>query len=422
MKNILYITPVLSHPASGGPALRVENSIKALNQISKLHVIARVSRAEVGGNNAEMFFRQISYKFEYAPSVALNNRLPMVKFKVKVISSLINFCVRAIRKVVRSSFRFDDVRYICEYIDTHHIDVVWISFGNISYELMVKLKESFPEIKMVCDTDSVWSKFLLRELPYENNVERKKEIRDAGSQKEIEERHWVEFMDVTTAVSEIDADYYRQYTKKDKIKIFPNVIDTTNYAKQPMPKDFQNPCIYIAGSFFSDTCPMMKGTAWFLENVFPLLKEQIPGIHLYIIGSGSDKRLSRIKDNQITITGMVDSVLPYLTNVDICLVPLFFESGTRFKILEAGAAGVPIVSTTLGAEGIPVIHGKHILLADDPASFVQCIIEVIYDKPFANKLAANCRKMVQENYDIESLSKAGREIMEYLELEIDRAY
>lgn len=411
--KVLYITPVLSHPAVGGPALRVENSIKALNQISELYIIARLPRVQIGGNMAEEFYSELSYKFEFAPLAALINRFPNVKFSAKYIRGVTNLCIRVIRKIIRL-FCGDDVNYICKYIEKYNIDVVWFGYGNISYDLMKKLKEKLPKIKMVCDTDSVWSRFILRELPYENDPIRKKEIQSRGERKESEEKHWVQFMDVTTAVSEIDAEYYRQFTKdKEKIKIFSNVIDISNYKKQTEPKNFKKPSLYIAGSFFSETCPMMKGTMWFLQNVFPIVKKQIPDIHLYIIGNGSDKMLSGVKDNQITITGMLDSVLPYLTNVDISLIPLFFESGTRFKILEAGATGIPIVSTTLGAEGIPVTHGKEIMIADDPDSFAKCIYKLIDDKSYANELAANCRKLVQERYSIENLSKEGNEIINY---------
>jgi glycosyltransferase involved in cell wall biosynthesis len=309
----------------------------------------------------------------------------------------------------------NDVKHICEYIRENNIDVVWFGYGNISYHLMKNVKGKLPDVKMVCDTDSVWSKFILRELPYEIDIKRKNKLQREGEKKEKEERHWVKFMDVTTAVSEIDASYYKQFTENEKkIKLFSNVIDIRNYEKRPEPEGFKKPSLFISGSFFSETCPMMKGTRWFLKKVFPILKKQIPDVHLYIIGKGSDILLSDVKDSQITIVGFTDSVLPYLTNVDVCLVPLFFESGTRFKILEAGAAGIPIVSTTLGAEGIPVTHGKNILIADSPDSFGQSILKLLDDKTCAKNLAANCRELIENRYVVENLSKEGDKIIKYL--------
>jgi len=412
--NILYTTPVLSYPAAGGPALRVENSIKALNQISNLHIIARVSRAEIGGRIAEEYYRQLSYEFGFVPTVALSDIPPFVALGTRFMRGGVDLCIRAIRKAM-GLFGSNDVSSICKYIEKHDIDVVWYGFGNISFDFMNSMRERLPNMKMVCDTDSVWSRFILRGLPYEADPIRRKEIQSIGTRKESEEKRWVELADLTTAVSEVDAEYYRQFTNDDeKVKIFSNVVDIGNYEKQPAPRGFKKPSLYIAGSFFSETCPMVKGTAWFLESVLPLVRKRIPDIHLYIIGKGSDEMLSSVEDSHVTVTGMLGSVLPYLTNVDISLVPLFFESGTRFKILEAGAAGTPIVSTTLGAEGIAVTHGRDIMIADDADAFAESIFQLLGDKPHARELAVSCRKLVQEKYSIENLAREGKEIADCL--------
>jgi glycosyltransferase involved in cell wall biosynthesis len=96
------------------------------------------------------------------------------------------------------------------------------------------------------------------------------------------------------------------------------------------------------------------------------------------------------------------------------LVPLHFESGTRFKILEAGACGIPLVSTTLGAEGIPVVDGRDILLADEPAKFASAILRLLDDKSLAARLAANCRQLVQQQFSVARLSENAREILAFL--------
>jgi glycosyltransferase involved in cell wall biosynthesis len=117
----------------------------------------------------------------------------------------------------------------------------------------------------------------------------------------------------------------------------------------------------------------------------------------------------------VTVTGRLESVLPYLCNTDVALVPLKFESGTRFKILEAGACKVPLVSTTLGAEGIPVVDGEHILIADDPMSFADAIIRLLENRSLANRLAVNCQDLVKEKYSVETLLLEAKRILGYLE-------
>jgi polysaccharide biosynthesis protein PslH len=98
----------------------------------------------------------------------------------------------------------------------------------------------------------------------------------------------------------------------------------------------------------------------------------------------------------------------------VALVPLKFESGTRFKILEAGACGVPIVSTTLGAEGLPVTDGKDILIADEPAPFADAILKVLKDRAGARALAERCREVVRKGFSVEFLRGQAESILEGL--------
>ena len=108
-------------------------------------------------------------------------------------------------------------------------------------------------------------------------------------------------------------------------------------------------------------------------------------------------------------------MLPYLQNADISLTPLFFESGTRFKILEAGACRVPMVSTTLGAEGLPVEHERDLLLADSAINFADCIVKLLKSRDYADKLTRNCYQRVKEHFSIESLTNQASEIIDFLE-------
>jgi hypothetical protein len=96
--EILYITPVLLHPAAGGPALRVENSIKALTRIAKIHIISFLPISQIGGKFAEEFYNQLSYKFEFAPSAVLNEKFRDLAYGIKHKRAFLNLCLAAIRK------------------------------------------------------------------------------------------------------------------------------------------------------------------------------------------------------------------------------------------------------------------------------------------------------------------------------------
>jgi glycosyltransferase involved in cell wall biosynthesis len=389
MIKVLFTTPELEHPPAKGPTLRIENSVKALSRISELHLISRVNRNNMGGDEAEAFYHSMCAGFGYSPSV----------FGLPPDVGI-----------------WQDASAIINYAETNGINIIWFGFGNISYHLMKAVKSLRPHFKIICDTDSVWSRFVLRELPYETSPERRRQIEQEGHQKELEEADWVKFCDVTTAVSQVDADYYRSLVDDPgRIHVFSNVIDLSSYASPPPPPaDFKKPCIYLAGTFYAASSPMVRAARWVIDEILPLIKQEIPEVHFYLIGNGADVMLADIKRPDITITGKIKSVLPYLCHADVALVPLMFESGTRFKILEAGACGIPIVSTTLGAEGLPVVDCKDILIADDAKSFAEAAIRLIHDKSFAKELAMNCKRMVEEGFSVESLAQEAVKIIKYL--------
>ncbi|MGZ6303270.1 MAG: glycosyltransferase family 4 protein [Ktedonobacteraceae bacterium] len=316
---------------------------------------------------------------------------------------------------MKESLLTRDSAFILRYVREHSIDIVWCGYGNISFELIRALKQEEPTLKVVCDTDSVWSRYVLRGLPFERSLARKAQIYRAGKKKEQEERMWVNLADVTTAVSEVDAAYYRALAKEpNRIKIFSNVIDLDAYQRPPA-RDCSHlkPFIYLAGTFWPGS-PMDDAAQWLVHHVLPIVKRKIPHVRLIIVGSGSSETLSEITAPNVSIAGKVKTVLPYLYNADVSAVPLFFESGTRFKILEAGACGIPVVSTTLGAEGIPVTHGKDILLADSPTAFAESIIKLICDKELAQQIAFNLQTLVQARFSIAALHDEAEHIIRVL--------
>lgn len=401
----LFTTPVLENPPAGGPQLRIENSIKALGRVCELHVVSRVNRQNLGGPEAEAYYNRLCHSFSYSPSCKCRSTNRYLRKAQTLYGSLTGMDVRR------------DTRFLLDIVDRVGIDVVWFGFGNISFPLIRAIRASRPQLKLVCDTDSVWSRFILRELPYADSSFRRAMISWRGHQKEVEERAWVRFCNVTTAVSEIDADYYRSISMDaDRVNLFSNVVDLASYRDKPLPpSELKRPCMFLAGTFGHYNSPMDTAARWVLEEVLPRVQAQVPNVHFYIVGRGSDRMLGHVAGPSVTVTGKLPSVLPYLYHADVALVPLKFESGTRFKILEAAACEVPIVSTVLGAEGLPVVHGEHILLADEAAPFASAVVAMIRNKPLAHQLAINCRELVQRSFSVEHLECEARKILQTLD-------
>ena len=389
--NVLFTTPFLEHPPAGGPQLRSVNSIRALAAECRLIVASRDNAA----STTQFMNGPFGELAEAVYQVPMPTNSPMA---------------RRLRRLVRLPAVDEaetSARFIADLVRRHDVEVAWFSFGNISYPLIQRVQDAVPTLKIVCDTDSVWSRFVLREVPFQPDGARRRSVEHEGRLKEAEERAWVDSCDITTAVSQVDADYYRSIAKDpERVRVFSNGIHIEQYKALPTaPADLVHPALYLAGTFGHDNSPMDMACRWVLEEVLPLVKNREPSVILYVVGRNSDTRFGHIEDPAVVVKGRVDSVMPYLGNADVALVPLKFESGTRFKILEAGACGVPIVSTTLGAEGIPVVDGVHLLLADDAESFADAVVRVISDQRLAASLAANCSELVRENYGLDALRR-----------------
>ncbi len=398
--KILYTSPFMEYPAAGGPELRIENSIKALSQISELDIINRDPNSTKTTNE---FYRKYSGEYH-----VLIRGIPE-----SFLGKLFFFAEKVINRIFGTR-NYAQAKFLLRHVDRRQIDVLWFGFGNISYSLIKRVRKMRPELMIVCDTDSVWSRFILRELPHAKSL-RKCRILLLGIKKRIEESSLVNYSNVITAVSEVDARYYRSLTSDvNKVQIFSNVIDTNNYALQSTLSRPHPPAILLAGSFGHQNSPLDVAARWFLDYVFPIILNEYPTIHFYIVGRNSEKNFGYLTSKNITVTGRVESVIPYLSKASISIVPLKFESGTRFKILEAGASGVPVVSTALGAEGLAVSDRVHLLIANDSKSFAGAISEILNNQDLSHKLINNCKELVKERYSVDSLVIEAKVILGYL--------
>lgn len=405
--RIVFSTPVLGHPAVGGPNLRIENSIKVLSAVSHLTLHCRVPLAQQSGLS---YYRQVCEGVYLAPSASGNR---YARFGKRVLRRLVREILR--REILPDrQYEEADARDLVRVADAVGADVIWLGYGNISYPILKHIKQ-VSDYRVVVDTDSVWSRYVLRGLPYATSEEERRSVQLDGEAKRKEEVWGTRLADVTTAVSEVDADYYRELAEDpDKVHIFSNAIDVESYANPPeAATDVERPAMYLAGSFWPNS-PMENAARWVVEHVLPLVRKQVPDIHFYVVGNASDQVLGDIDDPHIHVKGRLPSVLPYLCHVDAILVPLHFESGTRFKILEAGACGMPVVSTTLGAEGIPVENGRDILIADEPEAFAAAVVRLVREPSLGREMGQQLRRLVEENYAIPALTREGLRILDYL--------
>jgi glycosyltransferase involved in cell wall biosynthesis len=152
---------------------------------------------------------------------------------------------------------------------------------------------------------------------------------------------------------------------------------------------------------------------YFCNRIFPTIREAIPEVNLTVIGKNATEEINRLGDQAgITVAGYVPSVDPYYEKTSIVVVPLLNGAGTRIKILEAMAFQRPVVSTSIGAEGLEVTDGKDILIADEPNEFAQKCIKLLKSPDKRRSLVSNAYRLVKEKYDLPVFYQAMDKIFE----------
>jgi glycosyltransferase involved in cell wall biosynthesis len=142
--------------------------------------------------------------------------------------------------------------------------------------------------------------------------------------------------------------------------------------------------------------PNAEGVMWFAERVLPQVRQQVPEAVFTVIGKNPPAGLER---EGVEVTGYVTDPEPYLAETAVFIVPLLAGGGMRVKILDAWCWGLPVVSTTIGAEGIDITPRQDILIADTPEAFAGAVIDVFQDRSLAERLGQYGRRTVSEKYD-----------------------
>ena len=153
--------------------------------------------------------------------------------------------------------------------------------------------------------------------------------------------------------------------------------------------------------------PNEDAAIYFCKEILPALKEKFPGmVELLIVGRGPSPAVSALgKDPAVKVTGGVDSVEPYYEKAHVVIAPIRFGGGTRIKILEALAFGRPVVSTTIGAEGLDLKPSRDILIADTPEDFALACIQLAFDDELRQRIAESGRKRFSELYEADRVQR-----------------
>ena len=183
----------------------------------------------------------------------------------------------------------------------------------------------------------------------------------------------------------------------DEIRVIPIAIDTDEVTVVERVEDPRH-ILHIGTMYWP---PNIDAVKWFVDRIYPLIRQSRADVQFDVVGARPPADLMALNDAQvgINVTGYVEDPAPYQRRAAVMVVPLLAGGGMRVKILNALAEGIPIVSTTLGCEGIHVTDGENILIADEPGDFATAVLRVLNDRRLARRLARNGRRLAETEYD-----------------------
>ncbi|HVX65432.1 MAG TPA: glycosyltransferase family 4 protein [Bryobacteraceae bacterium] len=392
--KILWISPNFLHPTTKGGQIRTLGILSRLARVHEIHYVAFEDPANPEGPE-----RAGEYSYRAYPVPHAVNDKRSLRFLPELAASMFSPLPVAIRR-----YRSEPMR---EFLDDL---LAREAFDRVVVDFLV-MASSCPALE--------------RAFLFQHNVEtmiwRRRAAHAAGLAERLIlpaqarrmfafEREACRTAGHVIAVSDSDAAEMREMFGAERISTIPTGVDV-EYFKPPEPAPLLADLLFV-GSM--DWMPNVDGVHWFVREVLPLIRARRRGTTLAVVGRTPPPDIVALgrSDPGIRITGTVPDVRPYLWGAAVSVVPLRIGGGTRLKIYESMAAGVPVVSTAVGAEGLAVHAGEDIRLADRPEAFAADCVELLEDRDAAFRLAARARDMVAANFSWEQVAATFTRILE----------
>lgn len=210
------------------------------------------------------------------------------------------------------------------------------------------------------------------------------------------EKNILNSYDLLVPITERDGEILEKIGNEKPMHVSPTGIDTT--ALVPHSKNLEHPSVFHIGSL--EWAPNQEGLIWFVQKCWPQINRRFPDLKFYVAGRNApDWLIRKIKGPNIIFKGEVTDAYEFMNSKSIMVVPLFSGSGMRIKIIEGMALGKPIVSTTIGTEGISTTSGKNIMIANNEDEFARQIQNLICKNEIYDQISRNAIEYIHEQFD-----------------------
>lgn len=379
--RVLFVSPYPICPPIHGGGVFMYQTVHELARLCELHVVVLLDFAE-----------------ERPPHAELDQVCATAEYFVRPVGLPKN--LGSIEPHAAREFRNPDLAWLIHrQIHTRRIDVL-----QLEYTVLGQYAGQFQHIPSILFEHDVYFQSIARRLPYMPGFKQKIEACWEYLRSLRWELRMLPKLDRIQVCSRENGDYLLSFLPKLKGRIddgYRAGIDTSRYLFSAYGRE---PLTMLFLGSFRHT-PNQEALTWFVERVLPLVLAEEPGARVMVVGSDPPPREKFHHGEAVELVGFVEDVREPLARYALFLCPILSGSGVRVKLLEAFAAGIPVVSTRLGAEGLADKDGEVCALADEPADFARHVIRLLRDSDAAIAMAERAREYVVNQRDMRRMTE-----------------
>jgi len=366
------VAPERPYPPTWGFAMRVHHLAKELSRSNRVSLLAYGDGPGTPNNDAFV-----------AETLVSRSNAPNRKRRAQLASV-----------VSRGSYHLGGLRShamqdrLSDLLRRERFDIVQLESSQMSF------LESPPDTCTVLDEHNVEYTLLSRLATLESSPARRAfgQLESAKARRE-EAAAWRRSTGCVFT-SEVDLQEMRRSAAATPACVVPNGVDLA-YFRPTRAIPAADTLVYTGTMNYR---PNADAVAFFVREVLPRILRLRAAVRLVVVGQGAPPSLLRLASDHVEFTGAVEDVRPYLARAAVVVAPIRIGSGTRLKIMEAMAMARPVVTTTIGCEGLPVLDGEHVLVANDPETFSESTVRLLSERRFATELAQSGLALAEREF------------------------
>lgn len=372
--RILYLCPYIPYPPYNGGRIRI---FKLLREAARSHRIHFLSLYEEGADEHRSHFEEVCEAVELFPMPTLGpttRREQLLRSRPRILQMFYSRELQERITLLLAEDRFDLV----------HVEEL------VMAQYLLPIASPLPVVlsRQKIDSDFAWHSLRIQPWGRERLHRIAEALKVHSFERHVAGRPWHHLVLKTE-----DRDLTWRHNPRLPVSLVPMGTDTEFFEPAPLATE---PVLTFLGAMWFE--PNADAVRFFFDQIYPHLSREVEGLAVNVVGHAPPPDIKELERRPgVTVTGTVPDVRPYFAASAICIVPMRVGGGERTKILDAMAMGIPVVSTSVGAEGLGCVDGDNIFIADEPREFAARILLLLAEPELRRRVGAAGREFVVKN-------------------------